>query len=392
MRIGMRVGTLVLALILALGVCLTAGAETYPVYKVTVRPAWLFSKADYSAEDIIRTVPMDSLVLVAEKSERVSLVYTKEGLFGYMNSDYIQPTGKEYTVDFAITPDKISENEDRMREMRLISTDPYAVLPDTETLQRTYPATLVQGRQAYDLDGLLNTLLGEGYIRQERTSGFAEDAYESRDSEKPYRYIRVNDDTGELSYYDSMVSGERGGEYQPPRMNMPKSESEEICRALLKDVLPSDWLAHRGVAWDTRERWGGEDRWLTDAEYKKSILNTDVHRFEFEHWTEDGIAIYGDRILAAVGVNGLDRIMMNWHEYRIETETQIELMPLDEALSMANRTRKSEAVLLYAAPVYSNWLTGDDRFNLSWLLVMNKGDYIVDCVLKEHKCDSYEFH
>lgn len=392
MRIGMRVGTLVLALILALGVCLTAGAETYPVYKVTVRPAWLFSKADYSAEDIIRTVPMDSLVLVAEKSERVSLVYTKEGLFGYMNSDYIQPTGKEYTVDFAITPDKISENEDRMREMRLISTDPYAVLPDTETLQRTYPATLVQGRQAYDLDGLLNTLLGEGYIRQERTSGFAEDAYESRDSEKPYRYIHVYDDTGELSYYDSMVSGERDGEYQPPRMNMPKSESEEICRALLKDVLPSDWLAHRGVAWDTRERWGGEDRWLTDAEYKKSILNTDVHWFEFEHWTEDGIAIYGDRILAAVGVNGLDRIMMNWHEYRIETETQIELMPLDEALSMANRTRKSEAVLLYAAPVYSNWLTGDDRFNLSWLLVMNKGDYIVDCVLKEHKCDSYEFY
>lgn len=392
MRIGMRVGTLVLALILALGVCLTAGAETYPVYKVTIRPAWLFSKADYSAEDIIRTVPMDSLVLVAEKSERVSLVYTKEGLFGYMNSDYIQPTGKEYTVDFAITPDKISENEDRMREMRLISTDPYAVLPDTETLQRTYPATLVQGRQAYDLDGLLNTLLGEGYIRQERTSGFVEDAYESRDSEKPYRYIRVNDDTGELSYYDSMVSGERGGEYQPPRMNMPKSESEEICRALLKDVLPSDWLAHRGVAWDTRERWGGEDRWLTDAEYKKSILNTDVHRFEFEHWTEDGIAIYGDRILAAVGVNGLDGITMNWHEYRIETETQIELMPLDEALSMANRTRKSEAVLLYAAPVYSNWLTGDDRFNLSWLLVMNKGDYIVDCVLKEHKCDSYEFY
>lgn len=392
MRIGMRVGTLVLALILALGVCLTAGAETYPVYKVTVRPAWLFSKADYSAEDIIRTVPMDSLVLVAEKSERVSLVYTKEGLFGYMNSDYIQPTGKEYTVDFAITPDKISENEDRMREMRLISTDPYAVLPDTETLQRTYPATLVQGRQAYDLDGLLNTLLGEGYIRQERTSGFAEDAYESRDSEKPYRYIHVYDDTGELSYYDSMVSGERGGEYQPPRMNMPKSESEEICRALLKDVLPADWLAHRGVAWDTRERWGGEDRWLTDAEYKKSILNTDVHRFEFEHWTEDGIAIYGDRILAAVGVNGLDGIMMNWHEYRIETETQIELMPLDEALSMANRTRKSEAVLLYAAPVYSNWLTGDDRFNLSWLLVTNKGDYIVDCVLKEPKCDSYEFY
>lgn len=392
MRIGMRVGTLVLALILALGVCLTAGAETYPVYKVTVRPAWLFSKADYSAEDIIRTVPMDSLVLVAEKSERVSLVYTKEGLFGYMNSDYIQPTGKEYTVDFAITPDKISENEDRMREMRLISTDPYAVLPDTETLQRTYPATLVQGRQAYDLDGLLNTLLGEGYIRQERTSGFAEDAYESRDSEKPYRYIHVYDDTGELSYYDSMVSGERDGEYQPPRMNMPKSESEEICRALLKDVLPSDWLAHRGVAWDTRERWGGEDRWLTDAEYKKSILNTDLHWFEFEHWTEDGISIYGDRILAAVGVNGLDRIMMNWHEYRIETETQIELMPLDEALSMANRTRKSEAVLLYAAPVYSNWLTGDDRFNLSWLLVTNKGDYIVDCVLKEHKCDSYEFY
>ncbi len=392
MKLGTRVGILMLLLALALSACLTAGAETYPVYKVTVRPAWLFSKADYSVEDIIRTVPLDSLVLVAEKSERVSLVYTKDGLFGYMNSDYIQPTGKDYTVDFSISPDKISENEDRMREMRLISTDPNAVLPDAETLQRAYPATLVQGRQAYDLDSLLNALLGEGYVRQERTEFSTEDIYESRSDEKPYRYLHVNDDTRELSYYDSMVSGERGGEYQPPRMNMPKSESEEICRALLKDVLPSDWLAHRGVAWDTRERWGGEDRWLTDAEYKKSILNTDVHRFEFEHWTEDGIAIYGDRILAAVGVNGLDGIMMNWHEYRIETETRIELMPLDEAISMANRTRKSDAVLLYAAPVYSNWLTGDERFNLSWLLVTNKGDYIVDCVLKEHKCDSYEFY
>lgn len=372
--------------------CLMAGAEIYPVYKVTVRPAWLFSKADYSAEDIICTVAMDSLVLVAEKSEKVSLVYTKDGLFGYMNSDYIQPTGKDYTVNFAITPDKISENENRLREMQLISTDPYAVLPDTETLQRTYPATLVQGRQAYDLDGLLNTLLGEGYTRQERTSGSAEDAYESRNGEKPYRYIYVNDDTQELFYRDSMVNGERGGEYQPPTMNMPKSESVEICRALLKDVLPSDWLAHRGIAWDTRERWGDEERWLTDTEHRNSILNVDVHRFEFEHWTKDGIAIYGDRILAAVGVNGLAELTVNWHEYRIETETQVELMPLDEALSMANRTRKSEAVLLYAAPVYSNWLTGDEHFNLSWLLVTNKGDSIVDCVLKEHKCDSREFN
>lgn len=372
--------------------CLTTYAEIYPVYKVTVRPAWLFSKPDYSAEDIICTVPMDSLVLVAKNSERVSLVYTRDGLFGYMNSGYIQPTGEDYTVDFSISPDKISENENRMQEMQLIFTDPYAVLPDAETLQGTYPATLVQGQQAYDLDDLLSTLLGEEYTRQERTSGSAEDVYESRNGEKPYRYIYVNDDMKELFYRDSMVNGERGGEYQPPAMNMPKSESVEICKAWLKGVLPSDWLVHRSAAWDTRERWSDEDRWMTDAEYLNSILNVDVHRFEFEHWTEDGIAIYGDRILTAVGVNGLAELTVNWHEYQIETETRIELMPLDEAISMANRTRKSEAVLLYAAPVYSNWLTGDDRFNLSWHLVTNQGDYIVDCVLKEHKCDSYEFN
>lgn len=372
--------------------CLTTYAEIYPVYKVTVRPAWLFSKPDYSAEDIICTVPMDSLVLVAENSERVSLVYTRDGLFGYMNSGYIQPTGEDYTVDFSISPDKISENENQMQEMQLIFTDRYAVLPDAETLQGTYPATLVQGQQAYDLDDLLSTLLGEEYTRQERTSGSAEDVYESRNGEKPYRYIYVNDDTKELFYRDSMVNGERGGEYQPPAMNMPKSESVEICKAWLKDVLPSDWLVHRSAAWDTRERWSDEDRWMTDAEYLNSILNVDVHRFEFEHWTEDGIAIYGDRILTAVGVNGLAELTVNWHEYQIETEMRIELMPLDEAISMANRTRKSEAVLLYAAPVYSNWLTGDDRFNLSWHLVTNQGDYIVDCVLKEHKCDSYEFN
>lgn len=372
--------------------CLTTYAETYPVYKVTVRPAWLFSKADYSANDIIFTVPMDSLVLVAEKSERVSLVYTRNGLFGYMNNDYIQPTGEDYTVDFSISPDKISENESRLREIQLISTDPYALLPDAEVLQQTYPATLVQGQQAYDLDDLLSTLLGEEYTRQERASGSAEDVYESRNGEKPYRYIYVSDNTKELFYYDSMVNGERGGEYQPPKMNMSKSDSIELCKSLVKNVLPSEWLAHRSVAWDTRERWSDEDRWMTDAEYRNSILNVDVHRFEFEHWTEDGIAIFGDRIQAAVGTNGLAELTVNWHEYQIETETRIELMPLDEAISMANRTRKSEAVLLYAAPVYSNWLTGDDRFNLSWHLVTNKGDYIVDCVLKEHKCDSYEFN
>ena len=58
---------------------------------------------------------------------------------------------------------------------------------------------------------------------------------------------------------------------------------------------------------------------------------------------------------------------------------------------MANSSRLSPAVLLGAELVYSNRLTTDDQYNLSWFLITSKGNYVVDCVLNNHICDSYEY-
>ena len=44
-----------------------------------------------------------------------------------------------------------------------------------------------------------------------------------------------------------------------------------------------------------------------------------------------------------------------------------------------------------AGLIYSNWLTNSDEYNLCWRLGTSDGNYIVDCVLKKHMCDSYEY-
>ena len=66
-------------------------------------------------------------------------------------------------------------------------------------------------------------------------------------------------------------------------------------------------------------------------------------------------------------------------------------MPLNEAITMANSTRESDTVLYYAGLIYSNWLSENDDYNLCWYLLTSKGNYVVDCVLKKHMCDSYEY-
>ena len=66
-------------------------------------------------------------------------------------------------------------------------------------------------------------------------------------------------------------------------------------------------------------------------------------------------------------------------------------MPLDEAISLADSTRERDTVLYLADLVYSNWLTGSEVYNLSWYLCTSNGDYVVDCVLGKHMCDSYEY-
>lgn len=97
-----------------------------------------------------------------------------------------------------------------------------------------------------------------------------------------------------------------------------------------------------------------------------------------------------DYVFANVGVDGLSFVDIGWHDYTASAET-ICPMSLSEALKMANSTREAPCTLLYAGLVYSNRLTGNDTQNLSWLLLTDRGTYIVDCVLRKHQCDSYEY-
>lgn len=378
-------------LILVVCVAMLVGAfsvaacgESYPIYKVAALLAFLRSEATDSSESVICTIPRDSPVLVAQERDGWCLVYTQNEQIGYMSSDDLMMTDKSYSIDFAIHAEDISETISKT--INYISIDPMAILPDETIYERDYVSTLRRGEPLYDLAFLQKTLLGDNY---ETIENGTECEYRSTAPDKPYRYIEIYD--GELWYRDPMVTGERGGEYQPPRMNMTLDESLILCKALLKGVVNEEWLAHPGITRPVMERWSYADRWMTDSEYNQQLRDSDAHWITFEHWSDENIRILDDEMLATVGVNGLAGLTIDWNDFSADPTGRASLMRLEDAISLANRTRIREAALLYASPVYSNWLTENDEFHLAWYLVTSDGNYVVDCVLNEHKCDQYEY-
>lgn len=273
-----------------------------------------------------------------------------------------------------------------------------ASLPDEAAAAALYPASVTLGQQVYDLPYLLNTLLGEGYYLTERGEYDYADEYRSAEGKEPweYRTVRVYDDEwartlgASFSYSNPWVTGERGGEYEAPPMNMMPDESLFLCRALLDGIVPDEWLEHVNETRWLRDRWDYSDRWMTDEEYKAYCYERKSHYITFSHLTEAGLPIQGDMVFANVGVDGLSFVDISWRETAESAELTAPL-PLDEALTMANSTRSAPCTLLCARLVYSNWLTGDDTYNLSWHLTTDAGAYIVDCVQKKHMCDSYEY-
>lgn len=283
-------------------------------------------------------------------------------------------------------------------DLKWISIADNAVLPDETVWASAYPASVTMGDQLYDLDHLLITLLGEGYYLLERSEYDYADEYRSAEGEEPweYRTIRIYDDewarsfSASFSYSNPWVHGERGGEYEAPNMNMMPDESLLLCRMLLDGVIPEEWTEHVNPTRMIRDRWDYSDRWMTDEEYAAHCREQRSHYILFDHVTDDGIPISSDMVFANVGVDGLSFVDISWRDYTV-SENTIYPMPLKEALEMANSTREAPCTLLCARLVYSSWLTGDDTQNLSWHLVTDAGNYIVDCVLKKHKCDSYEY-
>jgi len=89
-------------------------------------------------------------------------------------------------------------------------------------------------------------------------------------------------------------------------------------------------------------------------------------------------------------VNGLNGIDLEWHTFEESQETAA-IMPLQQAIDLANTTREAPTTLFYAQITYSNWITENEQYNLGWYLVTSNGNYFVDSVLQKHKCDCYEY-
>ena len=272
-----------------------------------------------------------------------------------------------------------------------------AVLPDEVVLARAYPASVTLSESIYDLEYLLDTLLGEGWYMEERTEWDFNDTYRSAEGNEPWewRTVRVYDgDLGfrekEFSYTNPWVTGERGGEYQPPNMNMMPDESEVLCRALLDGIVPAEWLTYANPTRYIRDRWAYSDRWMTDKEFASYYHSQKTHYHTFNAVTEAGIPIIAQQVYAGIGVDGLSFVTIDWRAFT-ESEDYILPLPLEEAYAMANSTRSAHCNLIGAQLVYSNWVSGTETHNLCWQLLTDKGTYIVDCVLKKHWCDSYEY-
>lgn len=381
-----------LSFILILCLCMSlfsfACAEhAYPVYEVAGRPAILYPVSEWCPmEQSIAGLEAGTKVIANLETDDMLLVSTADGICGWMNKSLLKSTGDYASVDYVLNEDRVSKRGDV--NISYITVDEKA---DLLADYGVYPKTVYRGERTHDVEALLKSLLGENYVQEPRNEWSSSTDYVSEANVEPWerKSVHVYDD-GEIWYYDPSVSSERGGEYEPPMINMLPEESVLIARGLLSQYFTNGETDHVGKTRLISERWSYSDRWMTDEEYREFMYNRDLHYFNFEHLSASGLSILGDGISASVGVNGLNGFDLSWHNFTESKET-VAPIPLEEAIKMANSTRMAKATLLYADLVYSNWLTESDEYNLSWYLLTDRGSYVVDCVLLKHKCDSYEY-
>ena len=361
--------------------------ETYPVYEVSGRPAILYPVSEWRPMDeAICSLETGTTVISGAEENGFLLISTKDGICGWMMKELLTSTGKKMTVDYTLNEGRISKREEL--NLSYITVDEKA---DIRKDIGVYPKTMVRGERTHDVDSLLVSLLGENYVHEPRSEWSDSDQYVSEANVQPWeRKIVYVYDNGSIWYYDPSVSSERGAEYEPPNMNMMPEESILIARGLLQKYFTDGETERVGKARLIQDKWSYADRWMTDKEYREFMYSRDLHYFSFEHVSPSGLSILGDCIAASVGVNGLNGFDLSWHNFT-ESEETLAPMKFEDAVKMANSTRYAKATLLYADLVYSNWLTENDEYNLSWYLVTDQGSYVVDCVLEKHKCDSYEY-
>ena len=259
-------------------------------------------------------------------------------------------------------------------------------------VEHYYPASVHIGKSLLDVPSTLNALMTEGWTQSE-DDGSDNVTYRSIGGEQPweYKHAALDLENGEFWYYNPMITGERGAEYNALSMNILPSESIVVTRAMLEGVIDPQWLATQDPSQIAAMRWDyATDRWMSDSEYEKEYKLQSSHSFRFAHLSDDGIPVQNEIVMAHTGIDGLAGLTVQWHDLSYSDESVLPVS-LNEAITMANSTRESDTVLYYGGLIYSNWLSNDEDYNLCWYLLTSKGNYVVDCVLKKHMCDSYEY-
>ncbi len=292
--------------------------------------------------------------------------FTPEGVWKYVISESVPSSSENNTNKIAISPD--------------------ATLPDAGILNQSYPATLIRSIDADQQKNLTSSLLGSNYKKDSDSD--TEIMYSSTDPSFPKRYIWINKTNNELHFYDAMITGERGGEYQAPQMNMLPEESIALAQEKAAAIVGQDRVSIPSQSGLLKLRISLKDQ----ATYERATREMDAHVHVFERRTDKNISILDGGVKVRIGVDGISDLMIDCSNYSNSGSDTITPITLDEALIIASGIcYNNETTVFYAELVYSNWCTENDNFNLSWHIVTNRGNYVVDCVTRTAKCDVYTY-
>ena len=354
----------------------------YPIYEVVIKGSFLRNKPEVSEDSFVDGLDYGSTVIVVEDLGEWVRVYTEHEQLGYTQKENLKDTGKTKTMIISI-PAYVPATPDTTNKIA-VNTD--AVLPDASVLNQSYPATLIRSIDADSQQELINSLLGSNYKKDSDSD--TEIQYSSTDPSLPKRFIWINKTNNELHFYDAMVTSERGGEYQAPQMNMLPEESIPLAQEKAAAIVGRDRVSIPSQSELLKLRISLKDH----ATYERATREMDAHVHVFERRTDKNISILDGGIKVRIGVNGISDLMIDCSNYSNSGSGTIAPITLDEALIIASGIcYNNETTVFYAELVYSNWCTENDNFNLSWHIVTNIGNYVVDCVTRTAKCDVYTY-
>lgn len=343
--------------------------QGFPVYTVVIKGDYLRSEPEVGY-NVITGLDYGSVVVVLKELSFFSLVYTQDGLYGYVSCSSIEPTGEIQMLSVDPESVVISSQEDVGNK---ITVGDDTVIPEDNVINNMYPLTLVRKIDNDYQQKMLTALLGKNY------KTITSNEYESTDSLTPYRTVRIDETSGSIWFFDAVVTGERNGEYQAPKINMMPEESLPIAQKKAAEIVGEECVATPSQSWLKSLRIS----FATNAEYESAFREMDSHTFVFERQIYDGVYVLNGGVKVTIGVNGIAAMEIDCADYMISESESMTALPLDEALKIANKSSYVSAKLVYADIVYSNCVTGDDKYNLSWYFLTDNGVYVVDCVKKE---------